>query len=84
VASNHNVANFFVTDGTQHFHTILQDVAFNHLLKVNSFGAGAGDYKACIWMVIEDSRDGGCEEIRAFVIEEARDDNNGDGVMGID
>lgn len=80
VAADHDVADLFVANGAEHLDTVVQDVGFDHLLEVNGFGAGAGDDEARVGVVLQDAGDGCDEKVGAFVVEEARDDYDGDGV----
>lgn len=82
VAAGHDVADVLVADGAEHLDAVLQHVGLDHLLQVNSLGARAGDDEAGVGVVLQDARDGGREEIGAFVVEEARYDDNGDDVVG--
>lgn len=82
VAAGHDVADFLVADGADHLDAVLQHVGLNHLLQVNSLGARAGDDETGVGVVLQDARDGGREEIGALVVEEARDDDDGDDVVG--
>lgn len=71
-----------MADGTEEFDFVLEDAPFEHLLEVDSFGTGTGDDEADVWVEGEDPRDGGYEEVGAFVVEEARDHYNCYGGMG--
>lgn len=82
VAAHHDVADFFVADGAEQLDAVLEDAALEHLFEVDGFGAGAGDDEAHVGVVGEDAGDGGYEEVGAFVVEEARDDYDGDCVVG--
>lgn len=82
MSADHDVADFLVTDGAEEFDAVLEDAAFEHLFEVDGFGAGAGDDEAGVGVCGEDSRDGGDEEVGAFVVEEAGDDDDGDGGVG--
>ena len=82
VTSNHDVANFFMTYRAQKRYSIVEDMAVEHLFKVNCFGTGTSDYETHVGMRSEDARDGSNEEIGAFVVEKTRDDDDGDGIIG--
>jgi hypothetical protein len=71
-----------VADWTEHLNAVLEDVCFDHLLKVDGFRTRAGDNEAGVWLVFENARDGGCEEVGAFVVKEAGDDDDNDWVSG--
>lgn len=81
VAAHHDVADFFVSDGAEQCDAVVQDVSVEHLLEVDGFGARAGNDEAHVWMGGQDARDGSNEQIGALVVEEARDDDNGDCVV---
>lgn len=80
VAAGHDVADVLVADGAQHLDVVLQDVGLDHLLEVDGLGARARDDEARVRVVLEDARDHGREQVRALVVEEARDDDDGDHV----
>ena len=82
VAADHDVADFFVADGAEQLDAVLEDESLEHLFEVDGFGAGAGDYEAYVGVEGEDAGEGGYEEVGAFVVEEARDDYDCDGVVG--
>lgn len=81
MASYHHITNLFVPDGAKHLDAVLEDVMLDHLLKVDSFGAGARDDELSAGVVVKDARNRSCKKIDAFVREETRYDNDGDGVM---
>jgi hypothetical protein len=80
VAAGHDVSDVFVFDGTEHFDSVLEDVCLDHLFEVDRFRTRAGNNEACVWLLFEDARDGSCEEIGAFVVEEAGNDDDDDRV----
>lgn len=81
MSAHHDVADFGVADRTEHFDAVLEYVLLNHLFEVDGFGTGAGDDEARVGVGGEDAGDGGCEKVGAFVVEEAGDDDDGDGVV---
>lgn len=82
MSPDHNVADFLVSDGAEEFDSVLEQMAFEHLFKVDGFGAGAGDYKARRGVLGEDGGDSCDEEVGAFVVEEAGNYDDGDRVIG--
>lgn len=70
-----------MADGSQHLDAILENATLKHLLEVDGLGSGAGDDEADGRIGREDAGDSGDEEVGAFVIEEARDDDDGNGVV---
>lgn len=81
VTSNHDVTNFFMTNRAQKGHSIVENMAVEHLFEVDCFWTGTGDYETHVGMRSEDARDRSNEEICAFVVEETRDDDDGDGII---
>lgn len=71
--THHDIADFFVADGAEEGDFVLEDATFEHLFKVDGFGSGTGDYETDVWVKGEDARDGGNEEVSAFIVEEAGD-----------
>lgn len=82
VTSNHDVAHFFVTYRTQKSDAVVKDMAVEHLFEIDGFWTGTSDYKTHVRMRSENAWDGSNEEIGAFVVEQTRDDNDGDSVIG--
>lgn len=84
MAADHDVADLLVADWPQHLDAVLEDIVLNHLLEVNGFGAGAGNDEARVGVVFQDAGDGGGEQVSTLVVEETRDDDNSDHVVGAD
>lgn len=82
VAAHHDVADLFVAHGAEHLDAVLQHVLLDHLLEVDGLGAGAGNDEARVGVVLEDARDGRHQQVGALVVEEARDHDDRDGVVG--
>lgn len=83
MAPHHDVADFFVADGAEQLDFVLEEAPLEHLLEVDGFGAGAGDDEANVGVEGEDAGEGGDEEVGAFVVEEAGDDYDGYGRVGV-
>lgn len=81
VTSNHDVANLFMAYGAQQGDSIVEDMAVEHLLEVDCFWTGTGDYETHVGMRSEDARNRSNEEIGAFVVEKTRDYDDGDGII---
>lgn len=81
VAAHHDGADFLVAHGAEQLDFVLQQVSLQHLFEIDGFGARAGDDEAHVGIEGEDARESGDEEVRAFVVEEAGNDYDGDGGM---
>lgn len=82
VPANHDVADLLVPHAAYHLDAVLEDILLDHLLEIDGLGPRAGDDEACVGLMIQDAWDGCYEEVYSLVVEEAGDDNNGDGVVG--
>lgn len=84
LSAHHHIAHFLVSHRTQHLNSVLKHIPLQHLLQIYCLRPRTCYYELDVWICGEDSRDGGDKEVGTFVVEEAGDDDDGDGVMRAD
>lgn len=90
MSADHNVSDFFVADASQEIDSWFspwgQDEVLGEgvqcLLQVDGFWSGTCNYEIQGGMLGEEEGKGGDEEVGAFVVEEAGDDDYGYGGSG--
>src|SRR5690242_12725111 len=72
---HHDVPHLFVTYWAHHQDLLLQYVAFDHLLEIDSLGPIAGDYESDVGICGNYARYRCNKQVGAFVVVQSRDDH---------